>query len=121
MNAPFFGELLQSISDRGRALIDRRRSRYDTAVQRSETLIDLCDQLLSGRGEASGVALAREILTSYEGLTVGPRIAFFEALATRFGVDRDRLNAAVEACRGAPSDASAREVHAAAEPRRQEL
>jgi malonyl-CoA decarboxylase len=121
MNTSFFGELLQSISDRGRALIDRRRSRYDTAVQRSESLVDLCDQLLSGRGEASGVALAREILTSYEHLTVGPRIAFFEALDKRFGVDRARLDAAVEAWRAAPSDERAAELHAAAEPRRQEL
>ena len=57
MNTSFFGELLQSISDRGRALIDRRRSRYDVVAQRSETLIDLCEQLLTGRGEASGDAL----------------------------------------------------------------
>ena len=121
MNTSFFGELLQSISDRGRALIDRRRSRYDVVAQRSETLIDLCEQLLTGRGEASGVALAREILNSYEDMTVGPRIAFFEALATRFGVDRERLDAAVEAWRTKPSDAAAAELHVAAEPRRQEL
>src|SRR6185369_16163468 len=121
MNTSFFGELLQSISDRGRALIDRRRSRYDVVAQRSETLIDLCEQLLTGRGEASGVALAREILNSYEDMTVGPRIAFFEALATRFGVDRARLDAAVEAWRTKPSDAAAAELHVAAEPRRQEL
>src|SRR4051812_38978657 len=97
MNTSFFGELLQSIADRGRALIDRRRSRYDDVVQRSESLVELCEQLLTGRGEASGVALAREILASYDTLTTGPRIAFFEALANRFGVDRDRLNKAVEA------------------------
>jgi len=77
--------------------------------------------LLTGRGEASGVALAREILNSYEDMTVGPRIAFFEALATRFGVDRERLDAAVEAWRTKPSDAAAAELHVAAEPRRQEL
>ena len=84
-------------------------------------LIDLCDELLSGRGEASGVALAREILTRYGEMTRGPRIAFFEALAARFGPDHARLEAAVEAWRSNPSDATAVELHAAAEPRRQEL
>ena len=121
MNTSFFGELMQSISERGRALIERGRGRYDGAAQPSETLIELCEELLSGRGEASGVALAREILARYAALTIGPRIAFFEALATRFGPDNARLDAAIEAWRAKPSDATAAEVHAAAEPRRQEL
>ena len=76
---------------------------------------------MSGRGEASGVALAREILGRYAELTIGPRIAFFEALAQRFGTDLARLDQAIAAWRATPSDASAAEVHAASEPRRQEL
>jgi malonyl-CoA decarboxylase len=121
MNTSFFGELLQTIAERGRALIERRRLRPGTAAQHSESLVDLCEELLSGRGEASGVALAREILARYSELTTGPRIAFFEALATRFGVDRARIDAAVEAWRASPSDEAAAELHVAAEPRRQEL
>ena len=121
MNTSFFGELLQSIAERGRALIDRTRERRASAEQRSASLIDLCEQLLSGRGEASGVALAREILQHYAELTTGPRIAFFEALATQFGTDQRRLEAAVAAWRANPSDQAAGQVHRAAEPRRQEL
>jgi len=121
MNTSFFGELLQSIAERGRALIDRGRARYDNPARRTETLVELCEHLLSGRGEASGVALAREIIARYESLTTGPRAAFFEALATRFGVDRATLDAAVEAWRTSSTDESAADLHAAAEPRRQEL
>jgi malonyl-CoA decarboxylase len=120
VNTSFFGELLQSIADRGRALLDRR-DRRESAEQRSAGLIELCEELLSGRGEASGVALARDIFTRYGEMTRGPRIAFFEALAARFGPDHARLEAAVEAWRQNPSDATAAELHAAAEPRRQEL
>jgi malonyl-CoA decarboxylase len=84
-------------------------------------LAELCEELLSGRGEASGAALAGEILAKYAALTTGPRIAFFEALATRFGPDQEALQAAIQAWQAAPSDKSAAEVHAAAESRRQEL
>ena len=119
MNTSFFGELLQTISDRGRALLSREKRGQDPL--RSESLIELCEDLLSGRGEASGVALAREILGRYAELRTGPRVAFFEALAQRFGTDRERMEKAVAAWREAPSDAAAREVHAASEPRRQEL
>jgi len=86
--------MLQSIAERGRALIDRTRDRRGVAEQRSANLAQLCEDLLSGRGEASGVALAREILSRYGELKTGPRIAFFEALASRFGPDRNRLSTA---------------------------
>ena len=119
MNTSFFGELLQTISERGRALL--ARDRRGEASARSESLVELCEDLLSGRGEASGVALAREILGRYATLTTGPRIAFFEALAERFGTDPARMEQAIAAWQANPSDATAAEVHAASEPRRQEL
>src|SRR5262245_1406596 len=123
MNTSFFGELLQTIADRGRALLarDRRGGVRGAPSARSESLIELCEDLLSGRGEASGVALAREILGQYATLKTGPRIAFFEALAQRFGTDPERMEQAIVAWRASPSDATATEVHAASEPRRQEL
>jgi len=121
VNTSFFGEMLQSIAERGQALIDRTRERRGVAGERSAGLIELCEELLSGRGEASGVALARQILSRYADLTIGPRIAFFEALANQFGPDRARLAAAIEAWRQAPTDENAAELHVAAEPRRLEL
>jgi malonyl-CoA decarboxylase len=121
MNTSFFGELLQTISERGRALLDRGNGRRAPAEAHVDEVLALCDALLSGRGEASGVALARDILMRYATLTTGPRIAFFEALAQRFGPDRERLAAAIEAWQRSPSDEAIAELHAAAEPRRQEL
>src|SRR5580693_3282599 len=80
VNTSFFSEMLQSIADRSRALISRRTP----ARGRSDGIVELCEALLSGRGEASGVALANEILDDYADLTTGPRIAFFETLARTF-------------------------------------
>ncbi len=120
MNVSFFSDLLATISERGRGLIERREGR-PASEQKSAFLIDLAEQLLSRRGEASGVAIASEILSTYAGLTSGPRIAFFEALATRFGPEPKRLEAALATYGGTPSEAAAQELHLAAEPRRQEL
>jgi len=119
VNTSFFSEMLQSIADRSRALI--RRERREPSRARSAGLVELCEDLLSGRGEASGVALANEILGEYAQMTIGPRIAFFEALATTFGHDRGRIDAAIAAWREEPSAANASELHLAAEPRRLEL
>jgi malonyl-CoA decarboxylase len=121
VNSSFFGELLQSISERGRSFIDRARDRRGHGAQASADLVELCEELLSGRGEASGVALAGEILGRYAELTTGPRIAFFEALAQQFGPDQARLSSAIAAWQQNPSEEIATEVHRASEPRRQEL
>ncbi len=121
MSTSFFGDMLQTIAERGRALIDRTRDRREADQQRSATLIQLCDELLSGRGEASGVALAGEILARYGELKTGSRIAFFEALASRYGPDREQLEAAVDKWRATSTDDAAAEIHRASEPRRLEL
>lgn len=120
MNTSFFGELLQTIAERGRSLISRR-SRREAPKSVAKTIVDDCEALLSGRGEASGTALASDILDQYAELTTGPRIAFFEALAERFGPNRKRLETAIAAWRTNPTDAAASEIHIAAEPRRLEL
>ena len=119
VDTSFFSEMLQSIAERSRALI--KRERREPAHERSAGLVELCEALLSGRGEASGVALAQEILARYADLTTGPRIAFFETLATTFGPDRARIDQAIAAWRQAPSDATAADLHHASEPRRLEL
>src|SRR5688572_2725328 len=107
MNTSFFGDLLASIAERGRALLDLTRDRRGQPAARSESVAELCEELLSGRGEASGVALASEILAKYSELTTGPRIAFFEALASRFGPDGAALDAAIADWKANPSDKTA--------------
>ncbi len=117
VSTSFFSDMLQSIAERSRALIQRR----EPAHERSQGLVELCEALLSGRGEASGVALANEILADYAELTTGPRIAFFETLARTFGHDQARIDGAIEAWRLEPSADAAAELHRASEPRRLEL
>src|SRR2546427_576402 len=49
MNTSFFGELLQTITERGRALLDRAGARREAVEARSESLVELCEDLLSRR------------------------------------------------------------------------
>ena len=115
----FFSDLLTSISERGRTLLGRGGS--PDAKQDVSELIELCQALLSGRGEASGTAMAREVLDRYRILDDAGRLAFFHTLARDYGPDRERLSQAIEAWRTQPSDEDASDLHFASEPRRQEL
>ena len=115
----FFSDLLSTISERSRTLL-RRREAADGKDDATE-LLELCEALLSGRGEASGTAMAREVLNGYHDLDANGRVAFFQELARHFGPDHERLKRAVESWRDEPSDADASDLHFASEPRRQEL
>ena len=118
INNAFFSDLLSSISERGRTLL--RRVGSDAKPDGAE-LIGLCEALLSGRGEASGTAMAREVLDRYHHLDESERLAFFETLTRDFGPDREKLAEAIESWRAQPNDADASDLHFASEPRRQEL
>ena len=69
----FLGELLTSVADRGRALIGFERF----LGNRARPIDRLCEDLLSGRGEASGMALAQAVLEAWERLDKPGRLAFF--------------------------------------------
>jgi malonyl-CoA decarboxylase len=119
MSNDFFSGLLTSISERGRTLL--RRAGPPDAKQDASDLIELCEALLSGVGEASGTAIAREVLDRYHHLDEPGRIAFFRALARNYGPNQEKLQQAIEAWRANPSGDGASDLHFAAEPRRQEL
>lgn len=86
-----------------------------------QDLVRLAEALLSERGEASGVALAGELLAAYASRTTEERIDFLLKLASRFGADRARLERAIDRYRSEPSAANGVALHVAAEARRQEL
>jgi malonyl-CoA decarboxylase len=115
----FFSDLLASISERGRTLL--RRAGSSEGKHDASDLIELCEALLSGRGEASGTAMAREVLDRYRQLDEANRLTFFETLVRHFGSDRERLAQAIESWRAQPNDDDASDLHYASEPRRQEL
>src|ERR1700726_1657395 len=119
MNNAFFSDLLASISERGRTLLRRAGSSDDK--QDASDLIELCEALLSGRGEASGTAMAREVLDRYHHLDEAGRLSFFRMLASGYGPDREKLAQAIESWRAQPNDDDASDLHFASEPRRQEL
>jgi malonyl-CoA decarboxylase len=115
----FFSDLLSTISERGRTLL--RRGGASDAPQDASELLQLCEALLSGRGEASGIAIARDVFDGYHALDAAGQQSFFAALARDFGPDREKLSQAIESWRAQPSDDDASDLHFASEPRRQEL
>ncbi len=82
--------------------------------------VQLSHTLMSARGQASGAAIAEQVLSLIEAADAETLSAYFTALRDEFDVDIDAiLTAATEAKSGAPSAWKALQL--AAEPPRQEL
>jgi malonyl-CoA decarboxylase len=114
----FLSDLIDTLTERGRSLLGQKAAREILA---QDALATVGEMLLSRRGEASGVALAQTLLASYSAAPGSDRLAFLQALADRFGPDRRRIETAIEAVSQDPGTDALERLHAAAEPRRQEL
>lgn len=111
-------DLLDAISAGGLAFF---RPGEAVAAHDAAGLVGLGEQLLSRRGEASGMVLAERLLAAYAAADHAARLGFLQALASHFGADEAALEAAIEAWRAAPEPKPLAELQRATEPRRQEL
>ena len=81
----------------------------------------LIADLLSGRGEISGMTTAAQILDRYDELDDAGKLAFFDHLAGDLGIDTDAVRSALDAFEMEQSQSTYGAFLRAAEPRRQEL
>jgi malonyl-CoA decarboxylase len=114
---PAFNDLLTSVLERGSRLIDWRSSERATP----EVLARHCADLLSSKGEATGVAMAARILEGYDRLDPVGRRAFFQSLAADYDPDPQAVTVAAGRYAAERSSQALAELLRIAEPRRHEL
>ena len=117
MNVSFLQELLNTIAEQGRHLLPRSLGGTD----REDGITELASALLSRRGEASGVAIAREIVERYRILPVDERRAFLTFLASTMEPDAGRLAGAARAYLADPGSTAVAALQSAMESPRQEF
>jgi malonyl-CoA decarboxylase len=84
----FAKNLVDSVADAGEKFLDSRRLR-GTSMQ---TLLKLCEDLISHRGVASGIALGREVVARYSALSDKEKLTFFKELQRRTGPDLSEIS-----------------------------
>lgn len=116
MGRIWMSHMVSAIADLGRQYLDRPIS---TSVV--ETAQQLCEDLLSSRGEASGTALAREVVNLFRGMDESEQIAFLEMLDNNFSYDPEALHRAAEQFLRAQTEDTYIELRKFVEAPRQEL
>jgi malonyl-CoA decarboxylase len=87
MTRIWVGQMLGAIADLGRQYLDR-----PTGASTVDNALALCRDLMSDHGEASGTALAREVLDLYDRMADDDRLTLFERLSEIYAPDLARLD-----------------------------
>ena len=114
MNVSFLQELLNSVAEQGRQLLP-------WGLGGQEDIVELSRALVSGRGEASGVAIAHEILELWRSQPAAARQAFYTFLAEGLAPEPKTVAAMASAYVAAPSADALSALQRAVESPRQEF
>jgi len=114
VNVSFLQDLLNTVAEQGRQYLPAA-----LVGNTKEDIEELAKALVSGRGEASGVAIARQLLEHYRGLGPEERRTFFRLLADHFKPDPDAVKAAAAAYISDASEATLAKLQRSVESPRQ--
>jgi malonyl-CoA decarboxylase len=117
VNVSFLQELLTTIAEQGRQLLPRSFAWSDP----QEDITELANALVSVRGEASGVAIASEVLARYRALEPKDRLTFLDHLARTMQPDREEVTEAAKAYLDSPGTSALSDLQRAVESPRQEF
>ena len=117
MTPPTWLEHVTGVAERGRAMLGRAAG----GTHGTGSLAVTCDRLIARRGEASGLALAAEVVHALERMTNAETAEFLEVLADSFSPPPAAVAAAVARWRSDPTDDSVMALASATEAPRQEL
>lgn len=83
----FTKNLVDSVADAGEKFLNYSKLRGSS----NQILLKLCDDLISHKGVASGIALAREVVVSYNKLSNTEKLDFFKDLYQNMGPDLEEI------------------------------
>ena len=112
-------QLLNSVADAAGIEIFRRQAPAKRPT--TEDLKVWCDEIMTIVGEASGLAIARNIVTGYKGLNDQEKLAFLTYLLENFDVNPEKILDFAIAYNKSRDIPSFEKLYSEVEPRRQEL
>ena len=111
-----FKKLFTSVADASLRLIGKKFVKKDLT-----TALQLCNDLISFKGVASGIALAREITNIYSTFDTDQKLSFFKEINNRFAPSKNEVEKKITNYLSNKDDKSLKQLGEAVEGKRQEL
>ena len=110
-------EIISSIADAGKKLFTKK----DLTKNDLESIINLCDDLISNKGAAFGITVARDITESYQTLSHENKLLFFKKINEKYKPSFTKVNEAIDTYNNSQNEKTLFNLFKASEGKRREL
>ena len=110
-------DIISSIADVGQKLFKKREIKKDNL----DSIILLCDDLLSNKGAAFGITVARDITDLYQTLSPDNKLLFFKKVNEKYKPSHTKVSEAIENYKKTQTDTNLSKLFSVSEGRRREL
>jgi len=110
-------EIISSIADVGQKLFKKTELKKDDL----ETIISLCDDLISNKGAAFGITVARDITDLYQTLSPENKLLFFKKINEKYKPSHTKVTEAIENYQKTQNDKNLYKLFITSEGKRREL
>ena len=110
-------KIISSIADAGQKLFKKPKIKSDDL----DSIINLCDELLSNKGIVFGITVARDITNLYQELSHENKLIFFKKINEKYKPNYEKVDSAVKLYAQSRDEKSLSKLFIAAEGKRREL
>jgi malonyl-CoA decarboxylase len=93
-------QIISSIADVGQKLFNRKEIKKDDIG----TILSLCDDLISNKGAAFGITVARDVTKLYQALSFGNKLIFFKKINEKYKANFTEVDEAINFYKISPNE-----------------
>ena len=110
-------QIISSIADAGQKLFSKKNIKKNDL----DSILSLCDDLISHKGAAFGITVARDITELYQTLSTENKLLFFKNINEKYKPSFTKVNEAIDAYKISQNEKTLSDLFKTSEGRRREL
>ena len=110
-------QIISSIADAGKQLFNKKNIKKNDL----DSILSLCDDLISNKGAAFGITVARDITELYQTLSTDNKILFFKSINEKYRPSFTKVNEAIDVYKNSQNEKTLSHLFKVSEGKRREL
>ena len=110
-------QIISSIADAGKQLFNKKNIKKNDL----DSILSLCDDLISNKGAAFGITVARDITELYQTLSLDNKILFFKSINEKYRASFTKVNEAIDVYKNSQNEKTLSDLFKVSEGKRREL